>query len=187
MNKISSINRGFSNTIHILILATCIFLSGCQLTENRPIESQYSHYYLWLKSLSSDELLIEVSKQKQNILSGYYDAEVNLALLYSLPNSPIYNPYSAKTKLNKLSPELQEAVLISSSDFGFLTMMKDQLNRQILTLNKLILTEQDSQETQSLLKGKKIEHEALMVKYQKLKQQINQLKEIEFDINNQEQ
>jgi hypothetical protein len=170
-----------------LIFAVFFNLSGCQLTEVSRNDSQYSHYYLWLKSLSSNELLEETTKQKQNISSGYFDAEVNLALLYSLPNSPIYNPYTAKTTLNKLAIEPEQAIQISAADFGFISMMKDQLNQQILTLNKLILTEQLSQETQTLLKGKETEHAELMLKFQKIKQQINQLKKIEFDINNQEQ
>lgn len=175
------------STYCLLLIAVFINLSGCQLTESSRDGSQYSHYYLWLKSLSSEELLAETHKQKQNIDSGFFDAEVNLALLYSLPNSPIYNPYTAKTTLNKLTISPQQAVQISAADFGFISMMKDQLNQQILTLNKLIITEQLSQENQTLLKGKETEHAALQIQYQKLKQQINQLKKIEFDINNQEQ
>lgn len=177
----------FSHSKYYLLLSLIfINLSGCQLTEKAKNDSQYSHYYLWLKSLSSKELLAETHKQKDNINNGYFDAEVNLALLYALPNSPIYNPYTAKTTLNKLTIAPEQAVQISAADFGFISMMKDQLNQQILTLNKLILTEQLSQENQTLLKGKESEHAALMVQFQKLKQQINQLKKIEFDINNQE-
>lgn len=171
----------------IILLLVFINLSGCQLTETTKSDSQYSHYYLWLKSLSSKELLEETNKQKESINNGYFDAEVNLALLYALPNSPIYNPYTAKTTLNKLTISPEQAVQISAGDFGFISMMKDQLNQQILTLNKLILTEQRSQDNQTLLKGKEAEHASLMIQFQKLKQQINQLKKIEFDINNQAQ
>ena len=173
--------------LYLLLLLGFINLSGCQLTEVTKNDSQYSHYYLWLKSLSSKELLEETHKQKENINNGYFDAEVNLSLLYALPNSPIYNPYTAKTTLNKLTIPPEQAVQISAADFGFISMMKDQLNQQILTLNKLILTEQLSQENQTRLKGKETEHASLMVQFQKLKQQINQLKKIEFDINNQTQ
>lgn len=169
-----------------LILLMFVHLTGCQLTEKNINDSQYSHYYLWLKSLSNQELLKETDKQKQNITGGYFDAEVNLALLYALPNSPIYNPYTAKTTLNKLTIAPEQAVQMSAADFGFISMMKDQLNQQILTLNKLILTEQLSQENQSLLQSKTSEQASLMSQIQKLKQQINQLKKIEIDINNQE-
>ncbi|MDG1753031.1 MAG: hypothetical protein P8I03_15440 [Thalassotalea sp.] len=186
MLNIIKVKVNSSLKCYALLFAAFLHLSGCQLTETSTNDSQYSHYYLWLKSLSSDELLEETTKQKQHISSGYFDAEVNLALLYSLPNSPIYNPYTAKTTLNKLTIAPQQAVQISAADFGFISMMKDQLNQQILTLNKLILTEQLSQENQTLLKGKETEHAALRVQLQKLKQQINQLKKIEFDINNQE-
>ncbi|GAA6203623.1 hypothetical protein [Thalassotalea sp. SU-HH00458] len=169
-----------------LLLLFFIHLTGCQLTEKSNDDSQYSHYYLWLKSLSNQELLKETDKQKQNITDGYFKAEVNLALLYALPNSPIYNPYTAKTTLNKLTIPPEQAVQMSAADFGFISMMKDQLNQQILTLNKLILTEQLSQENQSLLQSKAAERSSLMSQIQKLKQQINQLKKIEIDINNQE-
>ena len=172
------------STILLWLLIGC---SGCQLTQKPPIEDQYSHYYLWIKSLSSNELLNESIKQKQNISGGYYNAEVNLAMLYALPKSPLYNPYTAKTKLNQLTLQPNQAVQISSTNFGFITMMKDQLNQQILTLNKLLLTKQALQEHQATLKGKVTEHKTLMLKSLKLKQQIIQLKNIELDINEQEQ
>jgi len=169
------------------ILLWLLISSGCQLTQKPPIEDQYSHYYLWIKSLSSNELLNESIKQKQNISGGYYNAEVNLAMLYALPKSPLYNPYTAKTKLNQLTLQPNQAVQLSSTNFGFITMMKDQLNQQILTLNKLLLTKQVLQEHQATLKGKVTEHKTLMLKSLKLKQQIIQLKNIELDINEQEQ
>ena len=169
------------------ILLWLLISSGCQLTQKQPTEDQYSHYYLWIKSLSSNELLNESIKQKQNISGGYYNAEVNLAMLYALPKSPLYNPYTAKTKLNQLTLQPNQAVQMSSANFGFITMMKDQLNQQILTLNKLLLTKQALQEHQAALKGKVTEHKTLMLKSLKLKQQIIQLKNIELDINEQEQ
>ncbi|MDO6447186.1 hypothetical protein Q4493_15550 [Colwellia sp. 1_MG-2023] len=181
--KMISFSRLRIVPLTILVLA---HLTGCQLTEKSTNDSQYSHYYLWLKSLSNQELLKETDKQKHNITGGFYEAEVNLALLYALPNSPIYNPYTAKTTLNKLTIAPEQAVQMSAADFGFISMMKDQLNQQILTLNKLILTEQLSQENQSLLQSKVSERASLMSQIQKLKQQINQLKKIEIDINNQE-
>jgi hypothetical protein len=178
-----------SSNLLKLVMTLCILIinTGCQSTHNGSVDSQYSQYYLWIKSLSLNELLDETNKQKNNIASGYFSAEVNLAMLYALPNSPIYNPYTAKTKLNKLAPNPLQAVQISSTDFGFITMMKDQLNQQILTLNKLLLTEQKSQKSKAILEGNNIEHDALRVQFLKLKQQIKQLKKIELDINEQEQ
>jgi hypothetical protein len=187
MLNLIKLKMGIPLKYYVLLFAICVNLSGCQLTETSNNESQYSHYYLWLKSLSSKELLVETDKQKHNINSGYLDAEVNLALLYSLPNSPIYNPYTAKTTLNKLTIVPQQAIHISAADFGFISMMKDQLNQQILTLNKLILTEQLYQENQTMLEGKETAYAALIIQFKKLKKQINQFKKIEFDINNQEQ
>lgn len=185
------INKHLSKVM-FLIKISIIFLwlligSGCQLNQNPPNEYQYSHYYLWIKSLSSNELLNEVNKQKQNISSGYYSAEINLAMLYALPKSPIYNPFTAKTMLNKIVPNAQQAMQISSTDFGFIIMMKDQLNQQILTLNKLLLAKETSQELQASLKVNVTEKTRLMRQLLKLKQQIKQLKKIELDINEQEQ
>ncbi|MEW6990150.1 hypothetical protein AADZ91_05605 [Colwelliaceae bacterium 6441] len=182
INNVIVLTKKSSLVINILWLVLLLSTSGCQLTQAPVIDSQYSHYYLWLKSLSSDELLKEANQQQQNISNDYFDAEVNLALLYALPNSPIYNPYTAKTQLNQLAQDPEKAVHITSAEFGFIMMMKDQLNQQILALNKLVLTEQKYQEQTLKLTGKNTELDELMTKIKKLKQQIKQLKNIEFDI-----
>ncbi len=54
------------------------------------------------KDLSSAKALREeIERQKQVLLNGEQDARMNIALLYSLAASPIYNVYSAKKVLNK--------------------------------------------------------------------------------------
>jgi len=158
-----------------IIVLTILSSSGCQVTQQQLNESQYSHYYLWIKSLSAKELLNEVNLQKQNIASGYYVAQMNLALLSALPKSPVYNPYTAKTKLNILAVNASQTTQISAADFGFITLLKDQLNQQILTLNKLLLSEQLSQEQQVTLQGKLAENTNLAKQLVILKHQIKQL------------
>jgi len=185
------VNKRFFKSLHLIksVLVLCFFIicTGCQLTQEQSVESQYSDYYLRIKNLSSDELLSEIQQQKQNLSLGYYDAEVHLAMLYGLPNSPIYNVYTAKTKLNQWTLNSQQSMQISSADFGFITMMKDQLNRQIMALNKLLQAEQLLQEFQISQKIKLADENVLKTQLLKLKQQIIQLKNIELNINDQEQ
>jgi len=170
-----------------IILLLILGCSGCQITQQQLNDPHYSHYYLWIKSLSAKELLDEVNLQKQNIASGYYVAQMNLALLYALPKSPVYNPYTAKTKLNNLTMSASQIAKMSAADLGFITLMKDQLNQQILTLNKLLSSEQLSNNQQTKLQTKLAENTNLTKQLIKLKQQIKQLKKIELDINEQEQ
>ncbi|WP_286265948.1 hypothetical protein [Thalassotalea atypica] len=175
------------------LLTTCfaitlLQLSGCQLllqpqqmtTHNT---SYYGGYYMWIKSLAEEELKAEVRLQQENSKLGSELAETHLLLLYSLPNSPIHNPYTAKSKLNQKQVQIDQAEL-NTTDLAFIVMLKDQLNQQLLILNKLILNEKASTETQKKLELQQHSIELLEAKSHKLQQQIQQLKNIEKNINN---
>jgi len=176
-----------SMKIYLLISLLLIGTVSCQLTENKPAPSQYGHYYLWLKNLSNDEIISEIKQQQQYINNGNINAEINLAMLYSLANSPVFNPYTAKTKLNKFSPPPKQAGNISAADFGFLMMMKDQLNQQILAINKLAVNKKKHQQQTIKLNINTAEYKKLLAQFVKLNEQMLQLKKIELNINNQEQ
>ncbi len=167
--------------ITLIIMVFGLFLSGCQLTAPIEKESRVSNYYLWIKSLDTRELLEQIKLQETNETEQYDEAKINLILLYALPSSPIYNPYTAKSRLNKYSPPATVAAQISTDDFAFISLLKDQLNQQIITANKLLLVKQTNQEIRVQNEEKVAEQEILI---EKLEQQITQLKNIERDINN---
>ncbi|MFT5636157.1 MAG: hypothetical protein ACI89T_001614 [Cognaticolwellia sp.] len=96
----------------ILVLSiTLLLLSGCQLNKKYDNSStSYGQYYLTLQQLSQQQLAEEITKQQKSVESQEekiiqvdFDAQIKLLLLYSLPKSPIYNSFIAKSLLNKLN------------------------------------------------------------------------------------
>ncbi|TPH15022.1 hypothetical protein [Litorilituus lipolyticus] len=157
-----------------------LLLSACHITPKTidPVFS-YSSYYLWLKTLTQAELMTEIDKQKQFSQSQKdLNSSIKLMLSHSLPSSPIYQPYQAKTMLNQYT--------ISSANFGneanlaFLLLLKDQLNAQLLLIEKHKLKQQ-----KSLKKIKQQQQEITQLSFQLelLSLKLEQLKEIEKSIN----
>ncbi len=175
-NKVNTAKR----LLKLLVISA--LLTGCQLTASAPENNIASDYYLWLKTLSTEELRQEVSQQQQNYQAGIEQAKVNLILLHAIANSPVYNPYTAKTMLNNFTSE-RAAQQLSANDFALLSLLRDQLNQYILTANKLVLSKQQHQEDSS-------QHQQDIAKKQqaidKLQQQIQQLKQIELTIENEQ-
>jgi len=167
----------------IVLLTT---LSACQLSpyqESRRTQSanqteylSYSDYYLWLKSLSSAELFIEIKQQKK-WLSATEDAdkkqqaESKSLLIYSLPNPTVYQPYKAKALLNKY-PLPKDVSNETDDNLAFMVMLRDQLNSQLHLLSK-----QKQIETAHLAQQTKKNAEIL-----RLKKQLTQLRAIEKNI-----
>lgn len=174
-----------------LLIAFSVSLFGCQSmaldtnddSDNIKVidkeHSSYGNYYLWIKSLNNAELLAEIDKQQVEQSNGNQGAEYNLLLLHSLPNSPIHNPYIAKEKLNKqTSPQH-----FNVADLAFIVMLKDQLNQQLLILNRVIDKDKTNTESKKQLEVQQQSIEQLEQQTQKLQQQIIQLKNIERSIN----
>ncbi len=179
-----------------LFVFGCLLLSGCQslnpFSDNTSNDikihhnSRYGEYYLWLKSLSQTQLLAEIKQQKQSISDGFIGSKINLLLLSSLPDSPIYNVYSAKSLLN----EMQKKSLLqplSLSDQALLLVLKDQLNAQLFLYRDLEKNSQTIQQNNAQL-AVQMQKQQLGVlqlnnKVNLLQKQINQLKNIEKTIN----
>ncbi|XQW85614.1 hypothetical protein ACOYR1_02455 [Thalassotalea piscium] len=164
--------------------------SGCQTTPTTPATpksntdySYYGSYYLWIKSLDNEELVQEIKKQQREELEGNQQAEYHLLLLHSLPNSPIHNPYTAKSKINQQGLIQEAQAQFNVSDLAFIIMLRDQLNQQLLILNKLINKEKANTESQKQLQVQQQSIDKLEQQSQKLQQQILQLKNIERSIN----
>ena len=166
-----------------IVLGLALSLFGCQLLSQTPgPQSSYGQYYLWLKTLTSEELAVEIAQQKQSLLQGNIQAEEYLLLLHSLPSSPIHNAYTAKSILNKRKNQYVESHY-NPTNLALITVLKDQLNQQLLILKKLTDKTEDlqlSRKQQVALNKSNTANKALIIQ---LKQQIVQLKKIEKNIN----
>lgn len=161
-------------------------VSGCQLmgdvnnkaeSNNDELEANrdtvnFSYYYLWIKSLNHDEILQEIIQQKNNKQLDNTQADVQLIMLYSLPTSPVHNPYTAKTLLNDypLTPYVETT--LSDTDLAFIVMLKDQLNQQLLLLEELTNYKDVYQQSKNV-------NAVQQLKIDQLNKQIIQLKKIE--------
>jgi predicted transposase YbfD/YdcC len=184
------------NLLVIFTLALLSILSGCQLlnktTPDITVESKiidYTQYYLSLVTLTESQLADKV-RQHQLVLFDINEAvtqnkmnnndaiqwQLKSVLLFSLPHSSVHNPFTAKSILNKLSLIDLKNSDITEADFAFYSMLKIQLNEQVLRLNDL------SQEKKALntIKEASVQQQQ---QFKALQQQILQLKKIEHTIN----
>mgnify|MGYP000727556428 CR=1 FL=1 len=175
-----------------LLLFISALLVGCQANNHYPNNNtvatntvNYGQYYLALKSLTDNEIQSEIAQQQIKKSQGSIEAEINLILLYSLPNSPVHNAYSAKSQLNKQLKQ-HKNYQFSPSDQAFISLLKDQLNQQLFLFQKLINQEleQDNQSAMQRVKNKKQQNKIakLELTVNQLTKQITQLKKIEKTI-----
>lgn len=165
------------------LTALLVMLNACQLSPAQPEKTNqaatvsYSHYYLWLKTLSTTELFIEVKQLQRMLLSTANNndkkqqLESKLLLIYSLPNPSIYQPYKAKALLNKY-PLPDNTNNVTDSNLAFMVMLRDQLNSQLHLLRKQAQSKADYLADQA---KKDVEIE-------RLKKLLAQLKAIEKNI-----
>jgi uncharacterized damage-inducible protein DinB len=108
------------------------------------------------------------------------ELQLKSVLFFALPDSPVHNPFTAKSKLNQLSlANLKEAHL-TDVDFAFFNMLKTQLNQQVLLLNKLST---EKKALKIIKQAYQLKSNKLQQQLQELQQQIIQLKKIESNIN----
>lgn len=177
-------------------LIISLILSGCIITENTSNQSaNLAAYYLWLTQLTPEQLEQEFSLQKQRSADKNSNATLPLAILYSYPEASFHNPYTAKSILNQYTTPNSESinnsiVHLPAEDLAFLSMLKEQLNQQLLALQSIVGKEQkihlmhqkikQQSNTNEALKSKIREHK---LKLATLKEQLAQLKTIENEIN----
>lgn len=186
-NRICRVN--FANTI--LIISASLCLGACQNTTNSPSKVvalntvNFGQYYLALKNLSDTELESEIKQQRLKKEEGSIEAEINLILLHSLPNSPTHNVYSAKSQLNE-QLKLHKNYYLSSDDQAFIRLLKDQLNQQLYLFQQVInqQLEHDEQMSKNRINEKKLLNKiaALELTVAQLTDKIIQLKNIEQTI-----
>jgi hypothetical protein len=178
----------FSSLVHIftqgkilLIIFTFSFLlSGCQVLTNANKDTVgFTHYYLWIKSLNDEEIIQEIKHQKSNKELGLVKTDIQLIMLHSLPNSPIHNPYTAKTKLNDYQLGPNEETVFNTTDLAFVVMLKDQLNQQLLILESLNNYKGAYTQSNHLIDTQQSDIALAKQKISQLNKKIIQLKKIE--------
>jgi|GEM_PF-769358 len=182
---------------YLLLSVLFLSLSACESMSQKITHAPtYGDYYLWLKTLNNDELLQEIAQQKKNKAVKSPDADTYVMLLHSLPKSPIYNPYTAKSILNNLQQQYLES-RYNPTNLALITLLRDLLNEQLLVIqkqNEITVEHNNAQkmlvalQEKNLIKNKKIFKssiviEALKQKVRMLEEQINQLHRIEKNIN----
>lgn len=174
-----------------ILLSAVILISGCQLTTvpSKPSTS-YGEYYLTLQQLTPVQLSNEVDKLQGQITQiptqfpqQDYNTQIKLLLLYSLPKSPIYNSFNAKSLLNKMKKEKNHTALvaINANEKALISLLYDQLNQRLLMRNRLLEQQQRHRDKTSK------QQQALANKISLLERTITQLKNIDQTINKREQ
>ena len=181
---------------HSLLPLILILLIGCKTTpEVTASVPTYGDYYLWLKTLSNDELLQEVEQQRREQENYSSDADIHIMLLHSLPESPIYNPYEAKSILNELQLQYIQS-RYNPTNLALITLLRDLLNEQLLTIQKqndITVQYKNNKKILMALQTKVLKKDKELLKNSKviftlikdnefLKEQINQLQSIEKNI-----
>lgn len=177
--------------VTLAFIITSLLLSGCQLTPNQVTNNtHYGEYYLALQQLKTQQLSDEVTQLQSHIknansddITKVYDLKIKLLLLYSLPKSPIYNSYTAKALLNELHSENDNAAFLHlvPSEQAFFSLLHDQLNQRLLTINRL-QTQHSAQLQQQEQKNQQLTEQVAL-----LELTIKQLKSIEQAIDKREQ
>lgn len=184
----------------VLVLNLALALTGCHSNDGNNAQvsdadsnhatcsqrsGDYGDYYLYLKTLSSKDFLAEIERQKVARSQGEQGAQMRITLLYSLPQSPIYNVYSAKTvlnkALNKVESEGVENTALMSKNNAFVALLKDQLNQQIRLIEQIKVN--NVKENDDLISNNKIIE--LENKVIELSIKIEQLRDIEKNISSQ--
>lgn len=170
-------------------LIALMLLSACQNTTTySPVNNiRYGDYYLWLKTLSDQELIKEVNLQKQLSLitkntENHEQSDVKLLLLYSLPNSPIHNPYTAKSKLNQYQLAQQGSSRFNVDNLALIQLLRDQLNEQLLLFHQMMEKEKIQDKQQVIIETKNKNITQLQQQLAQLQEQLTLLKNIETNI-----
>jgi len=172
----------------IALLAFLMTVSACNVTEPPATSvsitnetTQFSQYYLWLKTLTDEQIFIE--EDKQNALLNAQQVTVQIAaqskliLIYSLSTGVLHQPYKAKRLLNEF---LLAGSSMSQENLAFTMLLRDQLNIQ------LKLREKHNNANKDFIKQSEDHHTLIEQLEQQLKQ-VNQqlilLKKIDQNIN----
>ena len=169
-----------------LMLFLGFISSGCSQLMTTPthhLTPSLGQYYQWIKALPEVDLASEVSLQQQRRSQQEPDAKLYLLLLHSLPNSSVYNPYTAKSLLNddQFVQYLQHRV--SGEDLALVAVLRDQLNQQLLLRQD---HEKSTQKMHQQLAQQKVKLSMYQQANASLELKLNQLKAIEAKLSERE-
>lgn len=176
----------------VFILLLTSLSTACQVTEpttithneNTDAETndsvEYSQYYLTLKTLNNNQLLLEEKKLLSLVTKPLNDKTLSqgkLILLYSLPNPGLHQPYKAKSLLNE---HLLASNNISQGNLAFIMLLRDQLNIQLRLLEKQTRSDKEYNEQND---KNSVTIEQLKQQLEHVNKQLILLKKIDKNIN----
>lgn len=176
----------------VMMIIVTNLLTACQITsssspENSTAATDYSQYYLWLKSLTTAQVLSEETELKSLVNSedkeskkDKDDSQAKLILIYSLSSTPLHQPYKAKHLLNVY---LSENNKLSDTNLAFTTLLRDQLNTQLKLLKKQEVLQKRFKESDVTNNENTANIEELSKQLDQVKQQLILLKQIDHNIN----
>ena len=159
---------------------------------NRLATNSLSKYYLWIKSLDKQALNEEIKYQQsleaktdlESSNQAKQQAKLYMILLHSLPAATVHNPYTAKAILNDKTFSRYIQQHLSLHDLALLTLLKDQLNQQLLHLRASDLQKKSYQTKNAQLQLKLTMQQQAITS---LNAKLEQLKTIEAAISKREQ
>jgi len=171
-------------------------LTGCTITaESNNKSANLAAYYLWLTQLTPEQLEQEFTLQKERKAKQLSSATLPLAILYSYPQASFHNPYNAKSILNQYttpnSGDINNSIVhLPAQDLAFISMLKEQLNQQLLALQTIVdkeqrihLMSQKMRQQDETNRKLQISVDKFQLKVKSLQDKIVQLKTIEDAIN----
>jgi len=179
-SALSTTTKRYHPALSIIMLS--YLLSACQITAIPANDGfSFSQYYLWLKTLTNEELAAEEDKQKLLMASMQEDDKAvsspKLILIYSLPNTSVHQPYKAKSLLNKYSSANKSK---NDNNHAFALLLNDQLNSQLALLTKLAAANKNTNRKQQEQIAK---IKQLTIQLEQTNKQLILLKQIEQNIN----
>lgn len=148
----------------MIISLMLVIASGCQSTDHQIKHIPIGDYYLAVKGYSAEQFSQELAWQKQQLVIAPTDSAIKLAVLYTMSNRSDYNPYTAKTYLNKVADHH-----ISIDDLAFVTALREQLNGLIIQLNQSHQAKSRIKQLENALEQTKLENKRLNEKIEQLK------------------
>ncbi|WP_448212829.1 hypothetical protein [Colwellia sp. MEBiC06753] len=182
--------KKFPKNAPIIGLLISLLLTGCSQfsgafsqhsTGEKPVD--LGAYYQWIKALEPKQLSAEIALQKQRVTNNQTNAQIYLLMLHSLPSAPIHNPYIAKSMLNDGAFNQYLFAHVSSEDLALITLLRDQLNQQLLLIQA---QEKQSSQNKQTIAQLKLTNTMKQNAINSLNDKIKQLKAIEAQLSTRE-
>ncbi|MFD2165065.1 hypothetical protein ACFSJY_02215 [Thalassotalea euphylliae] len=151
-------------------------MSTFETQPNQTENTQLSLYYLWLKSLTKEELKTEYQDKLKQATEPLSEEQLHLLAIYSLPSSHVFSPYRAKSMLNNQPFNAYIESTQTPENRAFVSILRDQLNQQLLLMQRADNLNKKAKQTNAQLT---LQLTMAQQASAALEKKLNQLKSIE--------